>query len=275
MSNKVIIGAEYRSSTTSPPPSFHFHANHEIIFVTEGEVEINITTKTFRAAKGDIVILSNFESHSNKVIQEPYNRYILTISSKAFDEQIDDIAFLSMLKNRPAEFEHCVHVYDIWVFKTIMKNMVAEFDTNREKEYADELLMHFFKELLIRIYRVRNTAVLLVDNETMRQRVFGIQRYIDKHYASDIKISSLCNSLYINPAHFSRMFKNHVGMSPKQYLTHIRLNSVKNDLVNSNRSITDIALDNGFIDINNFNRTFKTTVGITPSQYRENNKKKI
>ena len=105
--------------------------------------------------------------------------------------------------------------------------------------------------------------MLLMPDFPMRDRIFTVQYYIDANYKTDLKVSQICEDIHINPSHFSRMFKTYIGMSPKQYLTQVRLRSVKRDLLMTNRSITDIALDNGFVDVNNFTRIFRKSFGLT------------
>lgn len=267
MDDQLITVAQFLTSMTNPP--FHALHDYEILFITEGEVELQLPAKNLQARRGDVVFLSSFESYHTVIQKTPYKRYVLGISREAIDKKLQDRALLSMLKNHPAEFDHCIHVRDISVFKNIFDNMVSEYNSDFKKPYSECLQLLLIKELLIRAYRTQNRSALFMTNSSMRDLILSIQDYIDKHYKTDLKINVICQDLHINPSHFSRMFKGYVGLSPKQYLTHVRLNNIKNDLINTARSITDIALENGFIDINNFTRTFRKAYGVTPSQYRD------
>ena len=82
--NHIIKLAQYKTDSQKIAP--HFHTDHEIIFVTEGVVEFIVNGKSIIASKGDMVFLSNFESHSTNILKTPYKRYNFTISSSAFED---------------------------------------------------------------------------------------------------------------------------------------------------------------------------------------------
>ena len=73
----IIQLAQYKTDSSHIP--LHFHTEHEIIFVTEGAVELIVNGKAIVASKGDMVFLSNFESHSTNILKTPYKRYNFTI----------------------------------------------------------------------------------------------------------------------------------------------------------------------------------------------------
>ena len=271
MEDPLIRDAKLLNSTTNPP--FHSHLDHEILFVTEGEAELHLPSKILSVRKGDLVFLNNFESYNTMILKSPFKRYVLAISSEAIEKKLQDRDLLSMLKNHPAEFNHIIHVRDYAVFRGIFDNMVSEYNSGYKKPYSQCLQLLLIKELLIRAYRTQNRTAVFMTNSSMRDRILSIQDYFDKHYKTDLKIHRLCSDMHINPSHFSRMFKSYVGLSPKQYLTHVRLTNIKNELLTTDLPITDIALAHGFIDINNFTRSFRKAYGINPSQFREEQKK--
>lgn len=271
MSENLITYAAFLTSTDAPP--FHSHQDHEILFITSGEVELALPSKTIQAKKGDLVFLSNYESYHTRLIRGPYKRYMLSISSEIIALQSIDPVLLAILRNHPAEFNHCVRVRDVSCFQSIFSAMVSEYNSRFRKPYTKELQRSLVIEFLIRSYRTQNRSALFMLNTNMRDRILSMQDYIDKNFRTDLRIHVLCEDLHINPSHFSRMFKTYVGMSPKQYLTFVRMDHVRTALSSTNRSITNIAMENGFIDINNFTRTFRKTFGLTPSQYREHLRK--
>jgi AraC-like DNA-binding protein len=67
---------------------------------------------------------------------------------------------------------------------------------------------------------------------------------------------------------FCRHFKAHSGHTFSDFVTHLRLHATRRELLETERSIIDIALSCGFPTISFFNRTFRRVLGCTPTSYR-------
>jgi len=59
-----------------------------------------------------------------------------------------------------------------------------------------------------------------------------------------------------------------IGINFYDYLTRIRLREATYELGRTNKTISEIALSNGFSDIKAFNKAFKSNFGKTPTEYR-------
>jgi len=73
---------------------------------------------------------------------------------------------------------------------------------------------------------------------------------------------------------FTEKVKNYTGFSPLHYLINIRIAEAIKLLKNTNKPVTDIALETGFYSSQHFSTTFKKLTGYTPRQFRTNNTKK-
>jgi len=92
--------------------------------------------------------------------------------------------------------------------------------------------------------------------------------YVDVHLEQEIKLADLAQLLDMSQFHFSRLFKQSLGMSPYQYLLQQRVERAKQLLKNTDRLITDIALSCGFNSHSHLSKQFKQLTGITPKAYR-------
>ena len=69
-------------------------------------------------------------------------------------------------------------------------------------------------------------------------------------------------------AAFARRFAERVGVAPATYLSNWRIALAKDALLNSERSITDIALSIGYYSDSAFSTAFSRTVGVAPAAFR-------
>lgn len=107
----------------------------------------------------------------------------------------------------------------------------------------------------------------------IRDPVASAIRTIEYNYNNHhITVQGLADSLYLDVAYFSRLFKQKTGYSPKHYLVNVRLNKAKELLSTTDYSIKDIAVTVGFSDSMHLAKLFTRKEGIPPSLYRERNR---
>ena len=78
----------------------------------------------------------------------------------------------------------------------------------------------------------------------------------------------VANFLELNPAYFSRIFRQKTGVCFVDYLAEIRINKAIELLKNSNMNISEISEEVGFVRSRYFTEIFKKRKGMTPSEYR-------
>lgn len=69
---------------------------------------------------------------------------------------------------------------------------------------------------------------------------------------------------------FTEKVKAFSGFPPLNYLINLRISEAIRLLKNSDKSLTDIALDTGFYSSQHFSTTFKKLTGYTPGHFRKN-----
>jgi AraC family transcriptional regulator len=99
-------------------------------------------------------------------------------------------------------------------------------------------------------------------------RMKRVLDYIEANFAQNISLQDLSREAYLSEFHFSRLFREAIGVSPHRYLTDRRVEAAKHELEFSRSELVEIALEAGFGSQANFTRTFRKATGLTPGQYR-------
>jgi AraC family transcriptional regulator len=86
--------------------------------------------------------------------------------------------------------------------------------------------------------------------------------------AARLTIADIAHECRLTPSYFAKAFRRTTGMSPHQYLTHIRVQEAKSLLLSSTLPLADIALIGGFGDQSYFTRVFTRSVGASPGAWR-------
>jgi len=92
--------------------------------------------------------------------------------------------------------------------------------------------------------------------------------YMQRHYPESIDVETLAAKAGLSRYHFSRLFRETVGLPPGAYLRRLRLEHALQLLQKTRASIEEVARQSGFSDPNYFSRRFRDTYDMSPRQFR-------
>ncbi|MBO93883.1 MAG: transcriptional regulator [Opitutales bacterium] len=104
----------------------------------------------------------------------------------------------------------------------------------------------------------------------------GIGRVVDhlrQCFRSRIKINDLVKTSGMSSRQLHRKFREIFGTTPLHFLNKTRVEAACDDLLEMDKSISEIALETGFYDQSSFTQHFRKHVGMTPLRYRKTRQK--
>lgn len=116
-------------------------------------------------------------------------------------------------------------------------------------------------------------AALRIGMPTYRALLPAV-RQIDERYAEPITVSSLSRLCMMSETHFRRAFKEIIGVSPIEYLLEVRMKRAEELLLQTGKSVREIAQACGFKDVEHFCRSFKSRTGMTALVMRKSESEK-
>lgn len=261
-----LVTCRYRDGATRH--DIHFHNAYEVTYVVSGKLNVRIDDKLYEVCSSQLIFISNFEEHHYKIVEEPCRRYFLILDTERIDRLLGNPQLMSILKNRPAGFDHCIRMDGHEVMMEALFYQLLQESKEPDNKYYEEMVVSIIRQILIMADRVIGASQ---DSEQpkFKMEVYEIQKYMEEHYAEDVQISSLAEMYYINPYYLSHCFKRSTGYSPKRFLLLTRLAKAKELLLNSDLLVSEVAFKSGFLDTNNFIRYFKREVGVTPNKFRK------
>ena len=134
-------------------------------------------------------------------------------------------------------------------------------ENNQNAEYVLDLYAQELVYQMLQIKGVRQLLTLQPDNPVNKAI-----RFMKEQYRSPISIRQIAEGLGMSEANFSQYFKKVTGISPKEYLTNIKMEKARDIIQHS--SVTDAAFDLGYENISHFITLFKERYGITPKQFQ-------
>jgi transcriptional regulator GlxA family with amidase domain len=108
-----------------------------------------------------------------------------------------------------------------------------------------------------------------LEAEKREDRLGELQLWILDHLEEDLPLERLASAAGMSARHFSRRFKDELGVTPAAYVGRLRLEEARRRLESGAASLKDVARTCGFADEQNLRRAFRRHVGVAPSEYRE------
>ena len=238
----------------------HWHRSIEIFLVLEGELKFFVNNTSVPLKSVDFVIVNPNEIHSVES-PEPNQTIVVQIPLNCFTGYLreDDYAVFSKQKEE-----------DNRQLAVLISQM---FDAYQKKEFAYEIKVHglFYELLYLLITKFMKTEE---DQGSIRykrnlDRLSKITSYMKKNYDQTITLESVADEFGFSPTYLSRMFKRYADVSYKTYLLNLRTEYGFREMMNTDRSLNDVAINNGFPNSRAFAKAFANRYGCLPSEYRK------
>ncbi len=122
---------------------------------------------------------------------------------------------------------------------------------------------------LARNYAVRKPSLEFKASSLPRSQLERVIDYIRANLTQDLSVLDLATLTGMSESHFSRSFKQSVGIAPYQYLMQQRVEQAKQSLKKQTISISNIALDCGFANQTHLTKVFRQMTATTPKAYQK------
>ena len=242
--------------------AMHSHQDIEVVYMIDSEAEV-LTKDPFTLKKSDIAVINSGEEHMIRCRQNaiafrlliPYRLFGKLSSDESIYFQCNSVVFSS-------------HNYNS--LERLLERLLLDYIKVNMADLSgiSSLLFQVIHELFENFKADRN-KVGAYSGKKQGDKIDRILNFIHLHYFEPLSLPEIAERFSMTETYLSRYFKEKVGQNYVNYLNDVRLENAVADLSQTDKSITEIALDHGFSTPSVFNRYFKSKYGKTPSVYRK------
>lgn len=244
----------------------HKHDCIEIMFVYRGAGSCGIDEMRYPLRAGSMYVILEGESH-NYTCDPGMHFYNIMFTRKLFRTAEEKRLYTSFLRT----FE----TVKVITFNTAAMKFMLELlrRMNRELEVNDPLsefgIRILFMEFLF--YVLRRTKLYVPESPLNRQEMLisRLYDYVEKHYREKITLEKAARGTGITAEYLGRLFKNAAGIDFSSYVSHFRMEKSIEALEETDKTISEIAFENGFYDTAYYIHMFRRLYGTTPGKYRK------
>lgn len=114
-----------------------------------------------------------------------------------------------------------------------------------------------------------STQLIVKEEKAESPVVTRARVFIAEHQAEELSLNTVAKAVNMSAFYFCKTFKKSTGITFTEYLARVRIEKVKNLLLNPHKRISEAAFEAGFQSLSQFNRVFRKIAGEAPTAYRE------
>lgn len=242
----------------------HKHPCYELCCVLDGYCEFELYNKErFVVKKNSFIIFP------------PTCEHRITFESPFFSKTSALYSFIPN-ENAKSNFYQSVRVAanDIKVYKNnknvrfYLQRFLDIFKSN-SMDYDNAMLSNFISFILevchIITYK-KEIGVKYIYND---KRINDVIKFIDENASNELSVRLVAGHLHISQRQLDRLFKEYLSTSPGKYIKNICIKKIRELLMNTEYSLSDIAEIMKYNDTSALIKIFKNQEGITPQKYRD------
>lgn len=223
-----------------------------LMYVQQGLFHIEYRGVTFDAQAGDVILLDLSEPHCYSAYDGLEFLYLHFSGANA-----RELCQYYLSKSPPL-----IRSKKNQLIRNFLVNTIAFYDMNKYESIIDTSM------------RVYKCIQLLFANDEMytsenNASVETALLYIHEHMTEKLALQDFADLLHLSPYYFSHLFKKETGLSPIEYVINVRMNQAKLLLITTNKSVSDIAFEVGYMSGASFTNVFTDKIGCSPKQFRK------
>ncbi len=230
--------------------------NYQLTLTLDGMGEKKFRSIPREIMRGDVIFCNNYEPVYTRTLGEKWDVIFFNIIGhdlKLYEKLWNDDGFEIIHLDRTDFFEEYFEQIDA---------LIDRSDLSSRLEISELLTKLISRCLMARESLAEQSAL------SGPAWVQDAKKYISIHCSEDIRMKDIADRFYMDRMVFARLFKKHVGKSPKEFQMYCRIDSAAILLRTTDMTISEIAAETGFPSHSAFSKHFYKIYGATPSDWR-------
>lgn len=246
----------------------HWHRTIEINYLIDYNAVYWVNGERILVKAGSMMLINSGEVHAIVPEQKPVqlgeglhgvSLFISYDFLKEICPDIDDISFY--LQDNEDKLGELKELYELMI------NMYL----SEQDEYSYLRLNSVLYQMLYLLfsYFKKEKSHTMLKSQKYIDRLRNVLDYMEQNYAEPLSLQKVAKEYNMSTEYLAKLFKTYTGKTFKEHLNRLRLSRAFPELIETDYSMLEIAMRNGFSDVRSFNNIFREEYGMTPFQYKK------
>ncbi len=251
-----------RSTVTDPMPCIY---GLGLGITVQGGKRVTLGDEIFDYGPGQSLVtsvdlpVSSYVTRANRV--EPYLGMRLELDARVIAQVAAEMDFSAPLKAAPSRAMSVVTLDDGLL--GALTRLIRLLDEPHLIPLIAPLIQ---QEIVVRLLNGEHGPTLrhLVTSGAPSQQIAKVIAWLKQHFTDDVPIDDLAVKAHMSPSTFRQHFRAVAGMSPLQYLKHLRLQDARQLMLNEDLDASSAAIRVGYESASQFSREYTRLFGAPP-----------
>lgn len=243
----------------------HSHPHYELYYLTKGTRSFFFSNALYKVEAPVLIIIPPHVMHKTEGgAFERYNincspHYLNDFQKETFDKKA--LCVIKLKQNEAAEFT------------SVVEQLIS---IDRHQKYGETLIQTLFSYCAFLLSKIdeNNLSPRAEAKNSIPPLILKTIDYINENFQEKQTLEKLAKNFYVSKTTLMYQFKKYTNCSLMDYLLNVRLTKAKEMLLNSKKSVNEVAELCGFSSANYFGLIFKQKENLSPANYRKHQKNK-
>jgi AraC-like DNA-binding protein len=247
---------------------WHYHPEYELTYILKGRGKRLVGDEYQAFEAGDFVLLPPLMPHtwiSDQPVDGPSSAIVIQFP-EAFAAQLLEFPELKSLEKLFARAGRGLH-FTVPKTGEILPLLQKMPEANEVARFGQLL------QVLQKLSHRKATPIASVSYKPLKgkenqQRISKVFQYVQQSFHEEISLGKAAGLVHLSDSAFCKFFKRASGKTFSDYVNEIRIGHACQLLLETDRSVRNIAIASGFESMTYFNRVFLRKKKLRPVQFR-------
>ena len=254
---------------------YHFHEEFELTYIVHGRGKRYVGSHMEDFSSGDLVLLGPNLPHcwkveSDKQDREDASAIVVQFNANFMGDEFFDKAELQSIKKL---FQRSTSGVS---FSPMLRNTINKSIKLLAEEKSNFKMLIGLLEIMQRLsvsseYKLLDRQRSVAEQSRAEQeRINPVFAYLVENFRGQVSLDEASGIAHMTPNAFCKYFKKITRKTFMETVIEYRLNYATQQLVQTDKPISEISFDSGFGDVSHFYKMFKHKMQQSPLNYRKN-----